>query len=43
MTIPGTRKITRLDENAAAAEIVLSADELGAIDRALPEAVGTRY
>lgn len=45
VTIPGTRKTKRLDENAASAELTLTADELGAIDAALPKgaAVGTRY
>ncbi len=43
--IPGTRSIARLDENAAAAHLVLSADELKQIDAllaAVPVA-GTRY
>ena len=33
--IPGTRKLNRLTENAGAAEIRLSADEVAAIDKAL--------
>lgn len=42
--IPGTRKIARLQENLAAIEVVLSADELQQIDEALPEVtVGERY
>ncbi|MCJ2094113.1 aldo/keto reductase [Methylobacterium sp. J-072] len=43
--IPGARKIRHLEENAAAAEIVLSADDLAAIDAAMPpEAIsGRRY
>ncbi|TXN72999.1 aldo/keto reductase [Methylobacterium sp. WL18] len=43
--IPGARKIRHLEENAAAAAIVLSADDLAAIDAAMPpEAVnGNRY
>jgi aryl-alcohol dehydrogenase-like predicted oxidoreductase len=41
--IPGTRTIARLEENAAAANVTLSAEELGEIAGALPEAVGTRY
>ncbi len=43
--IPGTRRIARLDENAAAARIVLSADERAAIDAALAAhaVAGTRY
>lgn len=43
--IPGTRRIARLDENAAAARIALTAEERTAIDAALAtHAVsGTRY
>lgn len=43
--IPGTRRIDRLDENVAAADIVLSAQDLAEIEQALPAAqvVGTRY
>ncbi|GAA0419615.1 aldo/keto reductase [Streptomyces luteireticuli] len=43
--IPGTRRQKYLEENAAAATLTLSADELAAIDAAAPaEAVaGTRY
>ena len=43
--IPGTRKLSRLDENLAAADVVLSADDLAAIDRVAPPgaAAGTRY
>ena len=33
--IPGTRKTDRLKENAAAADIVLTSDEIAKIDRAL--------
>ena len=33
--IPGTRKLGRLIENLAAAEVTLSADEIAALDRAL--------
>ncbi len=40
--IPGTRKVSRLEENAAAAEIELSAGQLAALD-ALPSAEGDRY
>jgi aryl-alcohol dehydrogenase-like predicted oxidoreductase len=35
--IPGTRKISRLKENAGAADVKLSADEVVAIDKALDE------
>jgi aryl-alcohol dehydrogenase-like predicted oxidoreductase len=43
--IPGTRKISRLDENVGAAEIALSESELAAIERVMPRgaASGTRY
>jgi aryl-alcohol dehydrogenase-like predicted oxidoreductase len=43
--IPGTKRRRYLEENVAAADIELTADELAAIDRAAPrEAVrGTRY
>ena len=34
--IPGTRRRSRLDENAAAAEVVLTADELAELTAALP-------
>ena len=33
--IPGTRKLNRLTENAGAADVTLSAEEVGAIDKAL--------
>ncbi len=43
--IPGTKKVRYLEENVAAAEVVLSRDELAAIDRAVPvgSAAGKRY
>ena len=43
--IPGTRRISRLDENAAAVHIELSADELAQIDAVLAAhtVAGTRY
>ena len=40
--IPGTKRISRLEENAAAAELVLSAEDLAILD-ALPAPVGGRY
>jgi aryl-alcohol dehydrogenase-like predicted oxidoreductase len=45
LTIPGTTKLERLEENAAAAEIRLTASELAAIDAASPAgaAAGERY
>jgi aryl-alcohol dehydrogenase-like predicted oxidoreductase len=41
--IPGTKRRARLEENAAAVDVVLSDDELGEIADALPEAAGLRY
>jgi aryl-alcohol dehydrogenase-like predicted oxidoreductase len=43
--IPGTKSVKHLEENAAAAAVRLDADDLRAIDAALPPgaAVGTRY
>jgi len=45
VTIPGTRRVARLEENAAAAAITLSAAELDRIDAAAPPgaAIGARY
>ena len=45
MPIPGTRRIERLEENVAATQIALSADDLATIEAALPasEVVGERY
>lgn len=40
--IPGTKKVSRLEENAAAAEIMLSKDELASLN-ALPRPQGDRY
>ena len=41
--IPGTTKLHRLEENVAAADIELTADELSEIDEAQIEARGARY
>ncbi|MEM8931278.1 MAG: aldo/keto reductase [Acidobacteriota bacterium] len=41
--IPGTRRAARLDENAGATAVALSADEIAQLDRALPEVAGLRY
>ena len=41
--IPGTKRVERLEENVAAAEIELSDDELRAIGEALPQPSGERY
>lgn len=40
--IPGTKKVSRLEENAAAAEVSLSEEELASLD-ALPRPQGDRY
>jgi aryl-alcohol dehydrogenase-like predicted oxidoreductase len=40
--IPGTKRIERLEENVAAGELRLSAEDLAELD-ALPAAVGSRY
>jgi aryl-alcohol dehydrogenase-like predicted oxidoreductase len=41
--IPGTKRRARLEENAAAVDLVLSEDELHEIADALPAAAGQRY
>ena len=41
--IPGTRSIARLEENAAAVDLVLTADELATLTDELPSAAGARY
>jgi aryl-alcohol dehydrogenase-like predicted oxidoreductase len=43
--IPGTTKVSRLEEDAAAVEIALTAEELSALERIAPKgvAVGARY
>jgi aryl-alcohol dehydrogenase-like predicted oxidoreductase len=41
--IPGTKRRKYLEENVAAADIALSADDLAAIETAIPVASGTRY
>ena len=45
VTIPGTRSVKRLDDNAGAAAISLSADEIARIEAEFPRtaAAGTRY
>jgi aryl-alcohol dehydrogenase-like predicted oxidoreductase len=45
VAIPGTTKMSRLEENAAAAELELTQDELAAIDAVAPRdvAAGDRY
>ena len=40
--IPGTKKVRYLEENAASADVVLTADDLAELD-ALPAPVGARY
>ena len=43
--IPGTKRIKYLEENAAAANIILSSDELKQLDEAAPKeaTAGDRY
>ncbi len=41
--IPGTKRRTYLEENAAAADVELTEDELARIDAELPRASGERY
>src|SRR4051812_21180008 len=41
--IPGTKRRSYLEENAAAADVELSDDDLARIDAELPEAYGPRY
>jgi aryl-alcohol dehydrogenase-like predicted oxidoreductase len=40
--IPGTKRIERLEENVAAAQLALTPEDLAELD-ALPDAVGSRY
>jgi aryl-alcohol dehydrogenase-like predicted oxidoreductase len=41
--IPGTKRRSYLEQNAAAAEVELTAEDLARIDEELPEASGERY
>jgi aryl-alcohol dehydrogenase-like predicted oxidoreductase len=41
--IPGTKRRTYLEQNAAAVDVDLSADEMARIDAELPEVAGERY
>jgi aryl-alcohol dehydrogenase-like predicted oxidoreductase len=43
--IPGTRNISRMEENVGALDVVLSEDEVAQISEAFPPgaAAGTRY
>jgi len=41
--IPGTRRRSNLEQNAAAADITLSADELSTLSHALTQVAGPRY
>ena len=43
--IPGTKRVTYLEENIAAADIALSDEQLAALDEAMPAgaAAGDRY
>ena len=41
--IPGTKRRAYLEQNAEAAEVELTDDDLARIDAELPEAAGDRY
>ena len=41
--IPGTKRRTYLEQNAAAVDVELTADDMARIDSELPEAAGERY
>ena len=41
--IPGTKRRTYLEQNVAATDVVLTADELEQIGQSVPQAVGARY
>jgi aryl-alcohol dehydrogenase-like predicted oxidoreductase len=41
--IPGTKRVTYLEDNAGATELELTTEDLERIDREVPEAVGDRY
>jgi aryl-alcohol dehydrogenase-like predicted oxidoreductase len=43
VAIPGTKRVSYLEENLAAAEVKLSDDEAQAIAEAMPDAAGERY
>jgi aryl-alcohol dehydrogenase-like predicted oxidoreductase len=43
VAIPGTKRREYLDQNAGAAEVELTADDLAWIEAELPEAAGSRY
>jgi aryl-alcohol dehydrogenase-like predicted oxidoreductase len=43
VAIPGTKRRSRLEENVAAADVELSADELAQIADVVPEVAGERY
>jgi aryl-alcohol dehydrogenase-like predicted oxidoreductase len=41
--IPGTKRVTWLEQNVAAVDVTLTADELAALDRLADQVVGARY
>ncbi len=43
MPIPGTKRVGYLEENVAAADVVLSDEEVQRISDAVPSATGARY
>ena len=43
MPIPGTKRVKYLEENAGAADVELSDEDLARIDAELPPVAGARY
>jgi aryl-alcohol dehydrogenase-like predicted oxidoreductase len=41
--IPGTKKVSRIEENAAAAFVQLTAEDIATLESIVPEAKGDRY
>jgi aryl-alcohol dehydrogenase-like predicted oxidoreductase len=41
--IPGTKRVTYLEENVAAADITLTHEQVRVLDESLPAAAGDRY
>ena len=43
MPIPGTKRVKYLEENLAAADVLLTVEELARIDQLVPEPAGERW
>ncbi len=43
MPIPGTKRRTYLEQNAAAVDITLTPEEIARIEAEIPQAAGDRY